>query len=311
VTRRAAAGLTALLGLVALASLLAGAFLADPIGLAEALGAAALRRAGTHSETFRAPDGTRIRVLVSGPLSAERPVVLLHGLGADALYWAPSIVVLRNAGRTVLAPDMPGSGRSGTPDSPEGLSLPARVAAVGALASAMRLGRFDLVGHSLGGAAAGLFALDHPERVGRLVLVDAAGFTRPSEADLGRFEALVRPRDRRDARALFALLFRPGAFPLPGAVADALARRFLAPDVQQTIEVAGKADVLLGREGELPDGTTLIWGGDEALFPVADARTAVSKIRGGRLVVVPDAGHDVPLEKPAAFARALLDALGR
>jgi pimeloyl-ACP methyl ester carboxylesterase len=248
---------------------------------------------------------------VAGPLSAERPVVLLHGLGADALYWTRTMLSLRHEGRTVLALDAPGSGRSGTPPSPGGFSLPARVAAVEALATALRLDRFDLVGHSLGGATAGLFAIAHPERVGRLVLVDAAGFTRASGPDLARFVSIARPRDRRGARMLLDLLFFATPFPASGAVADALARRFLAPNVQSTIAEAGRADVLLGREGELPSGTALIWGEEEALFPVADAREAAAKIRGGTIAAVPGAGHDVPLEKHAEFMRALLDALSR
>jgi pimeloyl-ACP methyl ester carboxylesterase len=307
VTRRAAA--SALLALVAGVSLLLGAFLADPIGFAEALGEAALRQAGTHAETFRAPDGTPLRALVAGPLSAARPVVFLHGLGADALYWTGTMLSLRHEGRTVLALDAPGSGGSGTPASPEGLSLPARVAAVEALAVALRLDRFDLVGHSLGGATAGLFALARPERVGRLVLVDTAGFTSPTDADMERFLRLTRPRDRKGAMQLLDLLFFARPFPARGAVADALARRFLAPNVQTTIAEAGRADVFLGREKDLPEGTALIWGAEEALFPLADAERAAAKIRGGTLAVIPGAGHDVPIEKPPEFLRALLAAL--
>jgi len=309
VTRRAAAA--AFLVLVAAISLLLGAFLADPIGFVGVLGEAGLRRAGTHAESFRAPDGTRLRVLVAGPLSVERPVVLLHGLGADALYWTETIFALRRAGRTVLAPDAPGSGGSGTPASPEGFSLPARVAAVEALATALRLDRFDLVGHSLGGATAGLFSFAHPESVGRLVLVDTAGFTAATDAEMERFRSVTRPRDREGARRLLDLLFFAKPFPIPGAVADALARRYLAPNVQTTIARAGQAGVLLGREKELPAGTALIWGAEESLFPVTDAEVAALKIRGGTLATIPGAGHDVPLEKNAEFMRALLAALGR
>jgi pimeloyl-ACP methyl ester carboxylesterase len=309
VTRRAATA--AFLVLVAATSLLAGSFLADPIGLAGFVAEAGLRRVGMHTETFRAPDGTRLRALVAGPLSAERPVVLLHGLGADALYWTRTILALRRSGRTVIALDAPGSGGSRTPATPEGFSLPARVAAVEALAVALRLDRFDLVGHSLGGATAGLFSLAHPERVGRLVLVDAAGFTAPGDSDMEWFLAITRPRDRRGARRLLDLLFFAKPFPVPGAVADALARRFLAPNVQATIAEAGRPGIFLGREKELPEGTALIWGAEESLFPVTDAEAAALKIRGGTLATIPGAGHDVPLEKHAEFIRALLAALGR
>ncbi len=54
----------------------------------------------------------------------------------------------------------------------------------------------------------------------------------------------------------------------------------------------------------------LIWGGEEPFLPLGDARAALGKIRGGRLLVVKGVGHDAPLEAPAAFQEALLEALG-
>lgn len=297
-------------GLLAAAAVLAGAFAADPLGAVRLGAEASLRAGGAHAEFFTAPDGTRLRTLVAGPLAADRPVVLLHGLGADATYWTQAIRALRKAGRTAIAPDAPGSGESETPASADGLSLPARVAAVEALATSLRLERFDLVGHSLGGATAGLFALAHPEKVGRLVLVDAAGFSRATPAQKERFQEIARPRSRAEARQLLEVLFFAPPLPPFGALLDGLARRFRSPNVQATIEEAGRPDVLLGRAGALPRGTALIWGAKEALFPVSDARAAAARIPHATLVVVPGAGHDVPLEAPGAFRDALLSALG-
>ncbi len=300
-----------LLALVAAASLLLGLCAADPLGAFRAVSAAQLRASGAHVELLRAPDGTPLRAFVAGPLSAERPVVLLHGLGADATYWAGTVRFLRRAGRTAIALDAPGSGGSGTPPAQEGLSLGARVEAVEALASALRLDRLDLVGHSLGGATAGLYALEYRRRVAHHVLVDSSGFSRFDAGRLELFRTIARPHDRTGARRLLGLLFFRKPLPPVGAVADGLARNFLAGNVQTTVEEAGRPDVLLGREAELPAGTTLIWGAEEALFPLADARAAAARIPGGRLLVVTGAGHDVPLEAPAAFRQALLDALAR
>lgn len=307
-TRRAAGPV--LLALVALLGVLLGAFSADPLGSLRLVGEASMSALGAHAEFFGAPDGTTLRALVVGPLSAERPVVLLHGLGADATYWAVTVHALRKAGRTAIVPDAPGSGGSGTPASPDGFSIAARVAAVEALGAALRLDRFDLVGHSLGGATAGLFARAHPERIGALVLVDAVGFSRATEAQIENFERLTRPRNRAEGRRLMDLLFFRKPLPAAGAVVDGLSRRFREPNVRTTIEEAPRPDVLRGQEGTLPRGTVLIWGAKESLFPVADARAAVAKIPGGSLHVVEGAGHDVPLEAPEAFLKILLPALG-
>jgi pimeloyl-ACP methyl ester carboxylesterase len=308
VTRRIA--LAAGLGLVFAAAFLFGAFAADPLRAVRKAGEAVFRASSGHEEIFAASDGTPLHAFVLGPLSAERPVVLLHGLGADASYWAVTARFLAARGRTVIVPDAPGSGASGTPGSPEGLALPARVAAVESMAVALGLSSFDLVGHSLGGLTAGLYALEHPRRVRRLVLVDAAGFSRFDAAEDERVHALGAPRDRAGARRLVDLLFFRKPLPAIGAVADALARNYLSPNVRTTVEVAGQADLLLGREGELPEGTTLIWGAEETLLPLRDARAALGRIRGGRLFVVTGVGHDTPLEAPRAFQEALLEALG-
>ena len=125
-----------------------------------------------------------------------------------------------------------------------------------------------------------------------------------------RVHAIGAPRDRAGARQLVDLLFFRKPFPAIGAVVDALARNYLSPNVQTTLEVAGRPDLLLGREGELPEGTILIWGAEETLLPLPDARAAVGRIRGGRLLVVTGVGHDTPLEAPGAFHDALVRALG-
>jgi len=308
VTRRIA--FAAGLGFLFAAAFLLGAFAADPLRAVRKAAEAVFRASSGHEEIFAAPDGTPLHAFVLGPLSAERPVVLLHGLGADAGYWAGTARFLAAHGRTVIVPDAPGSGASGTPLSPEGLALPARVAAVESMATALGLASFDLVGHSLGGLTAGLYALEHPRRVRRLVLVDSAGFSRFDAAEDARLHAIGVPRDRDAARRLVDLLFFRKPFPAIGAVVDALARNFLSPNVQTTIEEAGRTDLLLGREGELPEGTTLIWGAEETLLPLRDARAALGRIRGGRLFVVTGVGHDTPVEAPRAFQKALLEALG-
>ena len=149
------------------------------------------------------------------------------------------------------------------------------------MATALGLTSFDLVGHSLGGLTAGLYALEHPRRVRRLVLVDAAGFSRFDAGEDDRLHAIAAPRDRAGARRLVDLLFLRKPLPAIGAVADALARNYLSSNVQTTVALAGRPDLLLGREGELPAGTVLIWGGEEPFLPLGDARAALGKIRGG------------------------------
>src|SRR5450756_2490424 len=182
-----------------------GAVAVDPLPIYRSIQETRLSFAGARREVFAADDGTTLSAFVLGPLSAERPVVLLHGLGADATYWRGAARFLARHGRTVILPDAPGSGHSEPPRDPAGFGLRGRVAATDALARALALEKFDFVGHSLGGWTAGWYALEFPWKVSRLVLVDAAGLTLPKDAEAER--ARVLPRNRAGARRIFDLLF--------------------------------------------------------------------------------------------------------
>jgi pimeloyl-ACP methyl ester carboxylesterase len=267
-----------------------------------------LSLAGARRETFAADDGMTLSVFVLGPLSAERPVVLLHGLGADATYWAGTARFLARRGRTVILPDAPGSGRSDPPRDAAGYGMAGRVAAVDSLARALALDKFDFVGHSLGGWTAAWYALKFPWRTSRLVLVDAAGLSAPEDVEGER--ARVLPTDRAGARRVFDLLFFRKPAPASGFILDAFGRNYGSGTAALTVARLTEADALAPRLGDLPPGTTLIWGARETLFPIAIGRAAAAGMRGARLVVLDGAGHDGPLETPGEFRDALLSALG-
>ena len=304
-------GAWAALALMGLLCTLFGAFVGDPIRAVHAFNGVRLRAAGAHTETFRAKDGSRLTVWVLGPLSAERPVVLLHGLGATADYWTGAALGLRRAGRTVLLPDAPGSGASEPPGADFGYGISGRMDALSSMAEALGVERFDLVGHSLGGWVAARFSIAMPERIDRLVLVDAAGFTLPSPAGITDTRRSLSPVDRRSARSLVDLLFYRKPFPLAGFVVDAVGRNYGAHNVVTTVASLSEADGIRGLEERLPKGTVFLWGEKDPLFPLDDARRAAARTKGGRCIVITRVGHDAPLEAPelfdAALARSLRD----
>ena len=111
--------------------------------------------------------GLNVRYVQAG----EGPVVvLLHGLAASLLTWYCNIDVLADAGYQVLAPDLPGHGDS---DKPSHLDYGPDSAAnfVYDFSQELGLERFSLVGSSAGGLIAGLFALEYPKMVEKMVLV--------------------------------------------------------------------------------------------------------------------------------------------
>src|SRR5450756_116946 len=75
-----------------------GAIAVDPLPIYRSIQETRLSLAGARREVFAADDGTILSAFVLGPLSAERPVVLLHGLGADATYWTDAARFLARRG---------------------------------------------------------------------------------------------------------------------------------------------------------------------------------------------------------------------
>lgn len=285
-----------------------GTLVADPLGAIRWAGEVSLRGSGAREETFRGPSGEALHTWVAGPLSGPPPVVLLHGLGAASDYWSAVARALVRSGRTVVIPDAPGSGKSEGPGA-IGWGMTGRVAAVRSLVEALGLSSFDLVGHSLGGWTAARYAMEEPRKVRRLVLVDSGGFSVPPGDDDSAFRRRLVPMSREEGRDLLGLLFFRAPFPRAGFVADAIARNYSSLPVASTVEAVTRADRLVGRERELPDGTVLIWGACETLFPLEDARRAASLLPNGRLLVITGVGHDGPLEAPGPFTEALFAAL--
>jgi pimeloyl-ACP methyl ester carboxylesterase len=180
-----------------------------------------MSRQRTTEDARAATDGNdaRWRVLAGAPVTERRvelagvstallesgegpPVVLLHGQGGWSGMWLPVVGDLRTTHR-VIAADLPGLGGSELPDGPPDA---ARVLAwLDALVRHTCPAPPALVGASLGASVAARFAIAHPDRVSRLVLVDAGSLGRFRPAPgvllaLARF--LARPSERTQ-RALF------------------------------------------------------------------------------------------------------------
>jgi pimeloyl-ACP methyl ester carboxylesterase len=117
------------------------------------------------------PTGVTLKVQLGGPEEAE-PIVLLHGFPESHRTWRAVAPDLARDYR-VIAPDQRGFGGSDKPEGVERYKTTEIVADLIALADGLGLGRFTLVGHDWGGAVAWAAALKHPDRVRRLVIVNA------------------------------------------------------------------------------------------------------------------------------------------
>ncbi len=264
----------------------------------------------------------------AGPRSggSRLPVVLLHGGGPGASAWSnfgPNLPVLAER-FDVLMPDQPGFGDSGKPPV-EGNYFTFSARALASLLDKLGIGPVHLVGNSLGGGAAVRFALDYPERAGKLVLMGPGGLSLnvfapdPTEGvkRLAEFAAPPGPSPEKLAAFLRTLVFNPKVI-----TEDLVAERYAAASKPEAIaamaalgmsfyDPATAQDGMLWREvHRLRNEVLLIWGREDRVNPLDGALVPLKQIRRAQLHVFSGCGHWAQLEKFDAFNRLVLDFLG-
>lgn len=118
--------------------------------------------------------GVSVRVIESGPASGA-VVLLVHGWGSSVYSFSENIPALASAGYRAIAFDLPGHGLSDKPTDESCYGTRPMSDAVLAVANALDVRRFALVGHSMGGALGLDLATRGEPRLERLVLINAAG----------------------------------------------------------------------------------------------------------------------------------------
>ncbi|MBL0393705.1 alpha/beta hydrolase [Ramlibacter monticola] len=236
------------------------------------------------------------------------PLVLLHGGSGSWAHWIRNVEALAAGGRRVLVPDLPGFGDSERPPGNGDADGVVPVLAEG-LPYLLGMQAVDIVGFSFGGLCAGLLAAAHPELVRQLVLVGAPGFgLREKRLTLVAWQHLDDPHARESAhrRNLATLmLHRPESV---DALAVAVQAANVPHDRMRRRKLA-MTDVLLRNLPAIECPVDAIYGEHDALYSggmLAELeRLLAAAPRFGRLVLIPEAGHWVQFEAPAAFHAAL------
>lgn len=221
----------------------------------------------------------------------DRTVVLIHGANDHAGTWF-SVAPALAARARVIVPDLAGHGESAPEAGPIPISLiVAQLESI--LASEHQL---TLIGNSLGGWIALLFALRNPERVGRLFLETSGGLERPVAVPLvagSRDEALTI------LRAVHGPLFEP-----PEWVIQSLLDRAQSSPMLRLTEVPEHN--VEARLGELHMPATLIWGADDGVVPLTYGEALRDAIPGSTLRVIEGAAHIPHLQQPQRFLECLM-----
>ncbi len=248
------------------------------------------------------------------------PLVFLHGLGASFGEYAALAAQLGTRFR-VVGIDRPGSGLS-DPIRFEGHPRAAWNQAVSAVVDQLGIDQFDLVGHSLGSLAAGGYAIDNPDRVGRLVLLSPVGISSrlpliwgmsmfPGMTDvLGAAARLQLARQVRDPEAESV---EAGSAPL-GVAPDLARYRYLVgrrftqgadlqavPRLMRPFGFRPETRLLPGLDA-LAERTLVLWGDRDSQVALAPARAELRDHPDITLKVLEGAGHLFPFEDPDSTA---------
>jgi pimeloyl-ACP methyl ester carboxylesterase len=229
-------------------------------------------------------------------------LVLLHGAGDSAGTWSSILKPLTPRYRVVI-PDLAGHGGSAPTEGPISVGQVLK-----GLEAVMQQGPQDpaiIVGNSLGAWAAMLYAMEHPDRVARLVLVNGGALTGD------RTDLSLTPTTREEATALMTHLRDPKAQPIPGYVLDDVVRLARMGPLARLAQTAGEMGryVLDGKLADINAPVDLIWGESDRLFSLAYARRMLVQLPAARLTTIPGCGHVPQQECPARFASTLSDVL--
>lgn len=239
------------------------------------------------------------------------PLVLLHGVGSAARSWKHQLRGLAGAFR-VIAWDAPGYGESSAPavDEPTAEDY---AQALESFLGALGVGRFHLVGHSLGSIMAARFALRHPERILSLTLAGiAAGHARlpqdeREELKAARLDdlAALGPRGMAEKRGPRLLGPKADAATVR-AVVDTMA--MLRPDgYAQAVRMLSGADTRADVSALPQEMRVQIVYGDADAITTPQQNQSVARERPQAAVhVLPGAGHALYLEQPEAFNAIVL-----
>jgi len=259
--------------------------------------------------------------------TGEGPVVvLIHGHSADLRMWQDQVPVLVGAGFRAVRYDVRGHGRSMVP--PSGYTWEDYAADLRDLLDRLNVERpaterlavdaVHLVGLSMGGGIALQFALDFPERVLSLTLVDSAlpGFTY-SEEFSREIEALVQAVRSEGPRAAFERLWLGHPFfdgvrrhPDRFARLREMVLGYQAADYREGVNPPGYQAGVADRLPEIKTMTLVVAGENDMPDFRLIAEILAANLPNARQAVMPDCWHLPPMEHPEAFNELLLSFLG-
>lgn len=242
-------------------------------------------------------------------------LLLLHGIPSSSYLWRDVMDALSQA-FDVLAPDLLGYGDSDKRLDAD-LSIAAQARYMVAFLESVGIHQAAVAGHDIGGGIAQLMAVDEPERVARLILIDSVvdnNWPIPEIARLKQpvWDQILANRDLRDGlrKGLEAGIVSEGR------ITDELVDEWTRPfqDLGGRRAYLRAARSLNNRDlvsrarhiQEIETPTLILWGANDAFLEPRWAETLKGKLRDSTVEIIDPGGHFLPIDRPAAVADAIM-----
>ena len=276
-----------------------------------AIGRALLRRRGGMVQKSIVVDGRNWPYLEGG--DASKPLLLLvHGFAGDKDNWS-MIAPYLTRDYHVIAPDLPGFGENErNPDL--AYDLQAQTARLKAFADALGLSRPHIGGNSMGGWIALRYAIDYPDALASLILLNNAGVNGDNESELQKqaanedYNPLVLANLEDADRLVAMVVHKPPHIPSrlkPVLYADGLKYRDQLDTIFWVIATEGRDHPLNDRLGEVKVPTLIIWGRHDKLLDVSCVPVLEAGIAGSVSHIFEHVGHVPMIEDPKATAAVI------
>lgn len=247
------------------------------------------------------------------------PLLLIHGYTSNSYTWNDVAPELAKHYR-VITPDVVGFGLSSKPEDGN-YNYEGFANYLAEFLDKIGVGKVNIGGNSMGGGISIRFALDHPERVKKMILIDSAGIAHDRKSII--FTMLSTPGINSFFGSLNSPFFtafslREMAFYDDSLVTPEKAQAYFVPfTTKGTLNAAArtmKENDWGGLEARLPEITTptlIIWGDKDALIAPPLAYVFNKQIPGSELLMLEKCGHMPQEEMPAKTAAAMISFLGK
>jgi pimeloyl-ACP methyl ester carboxylesterase len=263
-------------------------------------------------------DGMQVHFRNQGLVTDSLPIVLIHGTGASLHTWEAWVSELKNEHR-IITLDLPAYGLTG-PNQTGDYSQDFYVGFMDKFLSKLYINRCILGGNSLGGAITWAYALEHPAKVSKMILVDAGGYPMVSKSVPIAFQIARMP--------VLGNLFK---YVLPHAIIEKSLQNVYVHDDRITTELIERYYDMASREGNrkafldrmkssikndkylkiktLIMPTLIIWGEQDGLIPLSVADKFHRDLPNDTMIIFKDLGHTPMEEDPSETVKAVKEFL--